>query len=100
MACACAASSYRTRPGKIGNPAASADVQPAGLSALELRSKIAPEPACQLDPPLRGCASNNSYNFQASTSTTRTCRSPPDDAPPSIGALAGMGYGPRSLSSA
>jgi hypothetical protein len=38
MACAispAATSSQRTSPGKIGNPAASADVQPAGRSALE-----------------------------------------------------------------
>jgi hypothetical protein len=31
-----------TGPGKIGNPAASAEVQPAGRSLLELRSSTAP----------------------------------------------------------
>ena len=85
--------------GKIGSPAASADVQPAGRSAFELRSKIAPEPACHDAPPFNGCASYNSYSFHASTSTTSTCRSPSDLGPPSIGALGGIGYGPWSLSS-
>src|SRR5581483_4209082 len=41
-------SSYLTRPGKIGKPAASADVQLAGRRASESRLKIAPEPPCQL----------------------------------------------------
>ena len=38
-------SSYRTSPGKIGSPAASAEVQPAGRSLFEFKSKTAPEPA-------------------------------------------------------
>src|ERR1044071_1371033 len=43
-------SSKRTSPGKIGSPAASAEVQPAGRSALELRSKTAPLSALQPAP--------------------------------------------------
>jgi hypothetical protein len=38
-------SSQRTRPGKIGSPAASAEVQPAGRTLFERRLQIAPEPA-------------------------------------------------------
>ncbi len=71
-----------------------------GRSAFEPRSKIAPDPAVQLVPPFTGCASNSSYSFHASTSTTSTWRSPDADGPPSIGASAGIGYGPGSLSSA
>ena len=55
-----AASSYRTKPGKMGKPAASADVQPSGGRALEDKSKTAPDPACQLMPDARGLASNSS----------------------------------------
>src|SRR5881628_1747918 len=84
----------------MGRPAASAEVQPSGRSAFEPRSKIAPEPAVHEAPPLTGCASNSSYSFQLSTSTTSTWRSPLEEEPPSIGASAGMGYGPGSLSSA
>ena len=41
-------SSNLTNPGRIGNPAASADVQPDGRKASERKSKIAPELARQL----------------------------------------------------
>src|SRR5262245_43780893 len=47
-----------TSPGRIGRPAASADVQPAGRSLLLARSKIAPEPAFQPLP--FGYAANSS----------------------------------------
>jgi hypothetical protein len=40
-----ASPSQRASPGRIGRPAASAEVQPAGRSLFERRSKIAPEPA-------------------------------------------------------
>ena len=50
--------SYRARPGKIGSPAASALVHPAGRTASERRSQTAPEPACHL--PLTFFAANNS----------------------------------------
>ena len=42
-----ATSSYRARPGRIGSPAASALVQPAGRRALLRRFQWAPEPAYQ-----------------------------------------------------
>jgi hypothetical protein len=45
-----ATSSYRASPGKIGSPAASADVQPAGRTWFDRRLHVAPEPAFQ--PPL------------------------------------------------
>src|SRR5918993_1291207 len=35
-------SSYRTSPGRIGRPAASALVHPLGRSAFEVRSQVAP----------------------------------------------------------
>src|SRR5689334_18885461 len=69
-------SSYRTSPGKIGRPAASAEVQPAGRKVFDDKSKMAPEPACQL-PSASACALNNSYSFQLSRSTTITCASLP-----------------------
>src|SRR5688572_1779048 len=94
-----ATSSNRARPAKIGRPAASAEVHPAGRIALDERSKMAPDPAVQLEPPFTGLASNSSYNFQLSTSSTITWRSPDALAPPSIGAPGGIGYGPGSLSS-
>ena len=43
-------SSYRTRPGRMGRPAASAEVHVSGRRAFEFRFQIAPEPACQLPP--------------------------------------------------
>src|ERR1700722_6322680 len=36
-----------SRPGRMGRPAASAEVQPAGRSWLEVRLQIAPEPAVE-----------------------------------------------------
>src|SRR6266536_6128140 len=42
----------RTRPGKTGRPAESADAQPPGRKSLEVRSKTAPLVACQADPSL------------------------------------------------
>src|ERR1700722_20466262 len=42
-------SSSRSRPGRIGRPAASADVHPAGRSAFELRFQIAPDTAVEPD---------------------------------------------------
>jgi len=38
-------SSQRARPAKIGSPAASADVQPAGRRWFERNLQVAPEPA-------------------------------------------------------
>ena len=75
-------SSQRSSPGRIGSPAASADVQPAGRSALLVRSHVAPEPACQVLPTLR--VSQVSYRRQVAASTTIACMSPPEFAPPSI----------------
>src|SRR5471032_1190482 len=46
-----ATSSQRARPGKIGRPAASAEVKPAVRSALELSGNFTKELAFQLDPP-------------------------------------------------
>src|ERR1017187_8908332 len=43
-----ATSSYRTRPGNTGRPAASVEVHPEGRRALERRLKMAPDPAIQL----------------------------------------------------
>ena len=43
-----AISSYRTNPGRIGKPAASADVQELGRNASEFRLQTAPLPAFQL----------------------------------------------------
>ena len=40
-------SSHRASPGKIGSPAASADVHPAGRSLSDERLHVAPEPAVQ-----------------------------------------------------
>src|SRR5437588_3706795 len=51
-------SSYRTRPGRIASPAASALVQPFGRSAFEARLQIAPLPAVGL--PLFQWASKSS----------------------------------------
>ena len=45
--CPAAASSKRARPGKIGSPAASAEVKPSGRSAAERRSQITPPSAFQ-----------------------------------------------------
>ena len=87
------ASSGRARPGAIGRPAASADVQPFGRSAPVRRSKAAPEPASQPSP--ERWAPNSSYSLQVSCCTTSTWRSDP----PSTRASSGTGYGPGSDSS-
>src|SRR5215212_3284160 len=89
-----AISSYRTRPGKIGNPAASAEVQPSGRNALELRFQTAPASPSQL-PSACGLAWKTSYNMQVPLFTTSTWRSVLSFC--SIGALVGIGYGPGSL---
>ena len=47
-------SSQRASPGRIGRPAASADVHPAGRMRFERRFQIAPEPAVHLLPPSCG----------------------------------------------
>jgi len=80
----------------IGKPAASADVQVAGRSAFDFRSKIAPESALQADD--CGNARYSSYRMQLSTSTAMACLSPVESPPPSIGAFRGIAYGPGSLS--
>jgi hypothetical protein len=83
-------SSWRTRPGRIGSPAASADVQRAGRTWFFLRSHIAPLSAFQQAFP-SGNALKSSYSVQESRSRTITCRSPFDLGPPSIGAFGGIG---------
>ena len=60
--CPARTSSGRTRPGRIGSPAASAEVQPSGRSRLEVRSNTAPEAAFQPRPLRR--ASYSSYSLQ------------------------------------
>ena len=75
-----------TRPGRIGKPAASAEVKPAGRSALDLRFQIAPEPAEDW-PRARyrvSYVSNNVHGAELGDrlgSTMIACRS----EPPSIG---------------
>src|SRR5215210_5756799 len=86
-------SSQRTRPGRIGSPAASALVQPAGLSAFERRSQMAPEPPCHWPPDFE--AWKISYRTQSSVSQDSRWAS----LPPSIFGLDGIGYGPGSDSS-
>ena len=51
-------SGWRASSGRIGSPAASADVQPAGRRRFERRLQVAPEPALQ--EPGRPCRSNSS----------------------------------------
>jgi hypothetical protein len=94
-----ATSSYRTRPGRIGRPAASPEVQVSGRIAFDRRSQVAPDPAVHDEPPFCGYALKSSQSRHASRSTTSTCRSPDELGPPSIGASGGIGYGPGSLSS-
>src|SRR5690348_15550233 len=81
----------------MGRPAASADVHFDGRSALDLRSKVAPEPA--VGAPLCQCASYSSYSTQVSRLSMMAWRSPSASWPPSIGVSAPNGYGPASLSS-
>ena len=75
----------------MGSPAASADVQPSGRSALDVRSQRAPEPA--VHPPLPAEAANSSYSTHVPCWSASTWAS----LPASTGALSGMGYGPGSL---
>src|SRR4051794_20265404 len=93
LICPEATSSYRSSPGMIGSPAASADVHPSGRNVLALRSHLAALSTFQLP---SGCKDEAyvSYNTQLSLSTTMTCASPPGSPP----ALGGIGYGPGSLS--
>ena len=89
-------SSQRTRPGKIGRPAASADVQVAGRRSFAFgpsRWKIAPLPAVG-SPPFHSAA-YSSYSVHVSRSIMFACRSDP----PSTWMSGPNGYGPGSLSS-
>src|SRR4051794_17131995 len=92
MAPACT-SSNRTNPGRIGSPAASAEVHPSGRSAFERVSHLAPAPAVQ--PLLDERAWYSSNSVQVPVSKPMACPSEPD----STGALRGIGAGPGSLSS-
>src|SRR6266508_448851 len=85
-------SSNRTRPGRMGRPAASAEVHPSGRSALDDRSKTAPLPAVGF--PWFQSASNSSYSVQVLLFTMIAWRSDPF----SIGVLGPNGYRTRSLS--
>jgi hypothetical protein len=49
-------SDHRSSPGRIGSPAASADVHPAGRRALDRRFHTAPDPARHPDRPCAGCS--------------------------------------------
>src|SRR5258708_7569586 len=91
-----ATSSGRSRPGRIGSPAASADGPPAGRGAAERRLQMAPHPA--VDPLDEYCASQSSNRVHVSVLTMIAWRSPDAFCPPSIGVSAPNGYGPASLS--
>src|ERR1017187_1944413 len=93
---ACSTGVKFSSPGRIGSPAASAEVQPAGRSALDLRFQIAPEPA--VDPCAEKRASHISYSVHESLLTMIACRSPPAFWPPSIRVSGPNGYGPLLLS--
>src|SRR3954451_12214715 len=80
-------SSKRASPGKIGSPAASAEVQVSGRSAFELRLNRAPPPAVHPDPTASLLAWYSSYNWHAPDCTTSEWASDPA----SIGAFAGNG---------
>jgi hypothetical protein len=86
-------SSGRRRSGVMGKPAASAEVQPIGRIALELRSHTAPEPACGVWPFRKFCRLKISYSLQLFLLTTSAWRSLPDGAPgpPSMNVLWSMG---------
>ena len=93
-------SSTRARPGRIGSPAASADVWPSGRRAFERRSNVAALYTLQ---PSSGCgtASNNSNSRQIAATQDQHVVVGGGVAPASsIGASPGMGYGPASLSAA
>ena len=87
-------SGYLASSGRIGSPAASAEVHPAGRSLVERRFHVAPEPA--LHAPGRPSRSNSSYSRHAPLSHSSACRSPP----PSTWTRLGIGYRTRSDSSA
>jgi hypothetical protein len=72
----------RTRPGKIGRPATSVEVQPAGRSPWERRSKRAAAWTVQPASP-SGQALYSSYRIHVPGSTTSTWRSPSLSGPPS-----------------
>ena len=72
------------------SPAASADVQPAGRSALDRRSNIAPDPAAQ-EPSPCGWASNSSQTVQAALSSARRDGRRRRSGRPRPGASAGIG---------
>ena len=82
-------SSQRASPGKIGSPAASADVQPAGRSLSDDRLHVAPDPAVQ--PRLVWRRSYSSYSRHVLLSTSSAWRSPVDRGPPSMWTLRGIG---------
>ena len=63
-------SSKRANPGRIGSPAASADVHPSGRKAELLRSHTAPDDACHA--PLTTEALYNSYSLQLPCCTAST----------------------------
>ncbi len=75
-------SRQRRSPGRIGSPAASADVQVSGRSRLLFSDHTAPDPADHL-PPLTLVA-HVSKSLQRLLSTTTACMSPPELRPPSI----------------
>src|SRR5271154_4397377 len=91
-----ATSSGRRSPGKMGRPAASAEVQPAGRRASDWRLQMAPDPA--VEPEAEYWASYSSYRVQLEESTMMAWRSPLAFCPPSMGVSAPNGYGPGSLS--
>src|SRR5690349_16973679 len=91
-----ATSLYRSSPGRIGRPAASAEVQPFGRSALLVSSQVAPDPARQV--PLTSRVFQVSYNRQVLLSTMIACLSPGEFRPPSILVSAPSGYPTWSLS--
>jgi hypothetical protein len=80
-----ATSSYRTSPGRIGSPAASAEVHPSGRSAFDPRSHTAPLPA--RGRPWFQSNANSSYSVHELRLTTSACRS----LPPSTGVCASTG---------
>src|ERR1700689_2038269 len=83
----------------MDTPAASADVHVSGRCPSASKSHTAADAAFQL-PSVCGYELYSSYSQQLLLSSTNTCRSPvPGLGYPSIGALAGTGIGPGSLSS-
>src|SRR5437667_1733151 len=93
-------SSGRKSSGIIGSPAASAEVQPAGRMAFELRSQTAPEPAAGVWPLVKFCKLYSSKSLQLLELTTSAWRSLPLGAPgpPSINVFWSMGKPPAGWS--